>query len=291
MDASGTPHPRSGGRALRPFTRRRSGAQIVARQEVALPYEIRRFERGARAHLVVASGELDLHAAASMRETLSFLVALGRTHLVIDMSEATFIDSAMIGVLAGHIRQTAGGVGSLAVVCSNENILRTLEIAGIDRELQILSALSDAVVEKVATMPRIHEHSKFLPAPRTQTLMVAPDASQLALARGFAVAAARRAGLDSRQQYNLAVASNEAVANAIQHGRPCASGSIEMWVDEGRTALKVGVRNGGEFVLEPLPPDPLHEGGRGLRLMSRMVDEITVRRENAEVVVELSINR
>lgn len=265
---------------------RRCGAR-----RVRLPYEIRHGEKGSAAHLVVASGELDLHAATFMRETLSSLAAAGRTHLVIDMTGATFIDSAMIGVFAGYVRRMRGGAGSLTVVCADENVVRTLEIAGIDRELQILGSLSETVIEKAATLPRPHAHSRLLPAPQTRTLELSSHASELALARGFAIAGARRAGFDPRRQYNLAVATNEAVANAIQHGRPCAGGSIELWVDEGRAALTVGVRNGGDFVLAPFSPDPLSERGRGLRLMSRMVDAISVQSESAHVVVELSLHR
>jgi anti-anti-sigma factor len=226
-----------------------------------------------------------------MQETLGSLVAGGRTHLVIDMSGATFLDSAMISVLSGHVRAMRDGAGSLSVVCRNENILRTLEIAGIAHELQILDRLSRGAVQRVAALPRVHEQSKLLAAPRTQTLQLPPHPSELGFARGFAVAAARRVGLDPRQQYGLAAATNEAVANAIQHGEPGPNGSIEMWVEERRDGVTVGVRNGGEFVLDPLPPDPLREGGRGLRLMSQMVDAISVQRENDQIVVQLSIYR
>ncbi len=257
----------------------------------ALPYEIRHWETGPKSHVVLASGELDRDAAPSMRETLRALVVLGRTHLVIDMSAATFLDSAMISVLAAHLRETRGGVGSLAIVCANENILRTLEVGGIDREVQILRTLSDAAVEKVAMMPRVHEHSRVVTAPRTQSLRLRPEPSQLGLARGFAIAAARRAGLDPRRQYNLAVATNEAVANAIQHGLPCRNGSLEMWVEEGGRTLTVGVRSGGDFVLEPLSPDPLREGGRGLRLMGKMVDKISIEQETGHTVVRLCVDR
>src|SRR6476469_9552093 len=76
----------------------------MARSQTALPYEIRHWETGPKSHVVLASGELDRDAAPSMRETLRALVALGRTHLVIDMSDATFLGSAMISVLAGHLR-------------------------------------------------------------------------------------------------------------------------------------------------------------------------------------------
>ena len=155
----------------------RTRSTRCGRRTRALPYEIRHGESGAKAHLVVASGELDLHAAPFMRDTLSSLAAAGRAHLVIDMSEATFIDSAMIGVLAGHLRRTRGAGGSLAVVCSDENILRTFEVAGIDRELQILTALSETVIEKVATLPRPHEHSRLLPAPQRRELLLQPAPS------------------------------------------------------------------------------------------------------------------
>ena len=224
-----------------------------------------------------------------MRQTLAALAAAGHKHLVIEMSGATFVDSALIGVLAAHLRQTRAEGGSLTLACSNENVLRTLRIAGLEREVQIIGALSDAVLEKVATMPRPHPSSKLLAAPRTQTLKVLAHPSQLAFARGFVTAAARRAGLNPRQQYDLALATNEALANAIEHGIPNRDGSIELWVDERPASLTVGVRNRGEFVLEPLPPDPLPEGGRGLRLMGHMADKISVQHENGLTTVELSI--
>jgi anti-anti-sigma factor len=269
------------------------GTSIKARwaDPTPLRYEIRRWEAGPRENLILASGELDLDAAPAMRHALASLVALGRNHLVIDMSGATFVDSAMMGVLAGHVRQARGTGGSLTVVCSNENVLRTLQVAGLEREVQILGGLSDAVLERVTTMPRPHPSSKLLAAPRTQMLRLPPDPSQLAFARGFVTAAARRTGLDPRQQYNLALATNEALANAIEHGAPCRDGSIEMWVDERGSSLTVGVRNGGAFVLEPLPADPLYERGRGFRLMRHSVDGISLQHENEQTTVELSVAR
>jgi anti-sigma B factor antagonist len=265
--------------------------RVSSRDVTNPPYEIWHYESGAEAHVVVASGELDLHAAPFMRQTLSSLLAGGRAHLIIDMSGVTFIDSAMIGVLAHHLHQTREADGSLAVVCRSENVIRTLEVAGIAGELQILDTLSGRAVEKVAALPRLHKHSRLVAAPRTRTLELTPHASELAVARGFAVAAARRAGLDPRQQYDLAVATSEAVANAIQHGAPGSTKPIKVWVEGGRDSLTIGVLNGGDFVLEPLPPGPLHEGGRGLRLMSHLVDAISVKCANAQTVVELSLHR
>jgi anti-sigma B factor antagonist len=281
------------GRAARCAGRSRSEPRTEAwwTEPTTPRYEIRRWEAGPRAHLIVASGELDLDAAPAMRRTLASLTALGRDHLVIDMSAATFVDSAMIGVLVGHVRRVRSAGGSLTIACSNENVLRTFQVAGLEREVELVSGLSDAVLERVTTMPRPHPSSNLLAAPRTQMLKVLAHPSQLAFARGFVTAAARRAGLDPRKQYDLALAVNEALANAIEHGIPCRDGYIELWVHERRSSLTVGVRNRGEFVLEPLPPDPLPERGRGLRLMRHSVDRVSLQHENAQTTVELSILR
>jgi anti-anti-sigma factor len=293
---NGTTKPQAGralGRALRCVGRSRPASRDDAHWEDAATrgYEIRRWEAGPRAHLIVASGELDLNAAPAMRQALESLAASGRHHLVIDMSGATFVDSAMIGALSGHVRQARHTGGSLTVVCSDENVLRTLRIAGLEREVEVLARLSDAVLARVTTMPRPHPSSKLLAAPRTQTLKLVAHPSQLAFARGFVTAAGRRAGLDPRQQYDLALAANEALANAIEHGIPFRDGSIELWVEERRSSLTVGIRNRGAFVLEPLPPDPLYERGRGLRLMRHSVDKISLQHDNEETTVELSITR
>jgi anti-sigma B factor antagonist len=108
-------------------------------------YEVRSWEAGPQAHVVTASGELDLTAAPALRETLMRLSDLDRTDLVIDMSEATFVDSTIIGVLAGRLKVLQALRGSLTLVCGNENVLRTFEIAGISRLFTIHRSLTEAL--------------------------------------------------------------------------------------------------------------------------------------------------
>jgi anti-sigma regulatory factor (Ser/Thr protein kinase) len=177
------------------------------------------------------------------------------------------------------------------VVSANENVRRTFEIAGLERELEIHGKLSDSLVERTAVKARVHPQAKLLRAPGTLELRLPPDPSQLGRARGFASAAGRRFGLDPRERHDLMLAASEAVANAIEHGRPCRDDTIQMWVTERPDSLTVGVRDAGDFVLEPLPADPLPERGRGLRLMSKLVDEISLQRTNGHTEVELSVHR
>jgi anti-sigma B factor antagonist len=111
----------------------------------ALTYEVRHWEAGPQAHVVTASGELDLHAAPALRETMLQLIELGRTEVVVDMSEATFVDSTVIGVLTGRLRELREVDGSLSIVCRNPNVLRTFEIAGVARNFALYPTLQDAL--------------------------------------------------------------------------------------------------------------------------------------------------
>ena len=251
-------------------------------------YEIRDCEAGPESHVVVASGEIDLHAAPSLREMLEAASERKPRDLVLDMSGATFLDSAAIGVLAGHIR-TAGV--PLTVVCTNENVLRILEVSGMTRALTIRATVEEALEREAAPPPSEEPDLTQGCVPRRLELHVAPSASELARVRGFAAAAASRFGLDPRQRHGFTVAANEAVANAIQHGRPCEDESIHVWVTEDDDRLTLGVRDAGIFTLEPPSDDPLPECGRGLTMMSHLVDGMALSRMDGHTHVELSIQR
>jgi anti-sigma B factor antagonist len=108
-------------------------------------YEVRSWEAGPQAHVITASGELDLNAAPALRETLVRLTDLGRVDLIIDMSDATFVDSTVIGVLVGRLKALRQVDGSLGIVCQNENVLRTFEIGGVRRAFEIHATLTEAM--------------------------------------------------------------------------------------------------------------------------------------------------
>jgi anti-sigma B factor antagonist len=111
-----------------------------------LAYELRHWDAGpGRPHVVCASGELDLQAAPELRELLCRLTELGTRHFVVDLTEATFMDSTTIGVLNGRQRRLHLEGGSLALVCTNGFLLRTLEIAGMGRVFEIHATLAGAL--------------------------------------------------------------------------------------------------------------------------------------------------
>jgi anti-sigma B factor antagonist len=204
-------------------------------------YEIRDYAASPLTQVIVASGEIDLHAAPVLRETLASLAEQGRRHIVVDMSEASFVDSTAIGALAGHIRSTRDVEAALTVVCTNENVLRILEVSGIARALTIYDTVEVALERRPPLRPAEKAELTQGCVPRTLELQVAPRASELGRVRGFAAAAAFRFGLDPRERHDFMIAASEAVTNAIKHGQPCGDRTIHLWVTDEDGTLTLGV--------------------------------------------------
>jgi anti-sigma B factor antagonist len=100
-----------------------------------------------RAGIVAADGEIDLASTPRLREALSDHLAAGRTHLLINLCEVTFMDSTGLGVLVGAGKKATGLGGSLRIVCDNPRLLRLLAITGISRSLPVLSTVDEALVD------------------------------------------------------------------------------------------------------------------------------------------------
>ena len=88
------------------------------------------------------SGELDAYTVGAFREALSKLA--GEHHLLIDLSEVPFMDSAGLGALIGGIRRTRESGGDVAVACSRPTLTRLLHTTGFDRIVAVTESVDDA---------------------------------------------------------------------------------------------------------------------------------------------------
>jgi anti-sigma B factor antagonist len=71
--------------------------------------------------MVEVGGEIDLNSAPALRECLNQTIDAGSRRLVVDLRQASFIDSVGLGVLIGARRRLlahAGDDGSLQLVCA-----------------------------------------------------------------------------------------------------------------------------------------------------------------------------
>ena len=85
--------------------------------------------------IVTVEGELDMHAAARLRDVLKELETCGiARHLVIDLSLCSFIDSTGLGLLVAVQRRADS---RLDLVVTDPQILDLLEITALDRLFRI----------------------------------------------------------------------------------------------------------------------------------------------------------
>ena len=96
--------------------------------------------------VLAAGGEIDYAASPLLHERIARHIKAGTRHLIIDLSEATFIDSTAIGVLVGAVgslREACGG--TLAVVCMHENVLKIFEISGLQAAIAMYRTRGEAM--------------------------------------------------------------------------------------------------------------------------------------------------
>jgi len=94
--------------------------------------------------VLLLKGELDLAVGAELQRDVIDLLPTDEPRLVaIDLSEVTFIDSTVIGILAmAHKRATRNG-GRLAVLGASERVARVLEMTGLATVLDLRDSVQD----------------------------------------------------------------------------------------------------------------------------------------------------
>ena len=83
------------------------------------------------------------------------LIESGKKQIVVDLSKATFIDSTTLGVLVGGVKRLRPAGGSLALVCTDDNITKIFEITGLDRVFPIHSSREEALAAVTAPTDQV----------------------------------------------------------------------------------------------------------------------------------------
>ena len=104
----------------------------------------------AETHVIELGGEVDLYTAPEFKERLVQVIEDGKKQLVVDLSKATFIDSTTLGVLVGGVKRLRPSGGSLALVCTDQNISKIFEITGLDRVFPIHGSREEALASVAA---------------------------------------------------------------------------------------------------------------------------------------------
>jgi len=125
----------------------------------------------------------------------------------------------------------------------------------------------------------------------TAELRLPAHPTELGVAREFVERACVDFGLDADAAFDFVLAANEAVTNAIRHGRADDDGQILLVTLADGERLTLVVRDYGVFVMPPLESPPRLEGGRGMAMMRSLTDDFELLIDALGTTVRLSKDR
>jgi anti-sigma B factor antagonist len=95
--------------------------------------------------VVSVSGEVDVATAPRLREEIVRAVSQGATRILVDLEAVDFLDSMGLGVLVGALKRVKSHGGEMAIVCTNERLLRIFEITGLQQVFDVRNTVDDVV--------------------------------------------------------------------------------------------------------------------------------------------------
>jgi anti-sigma B factor antagonist len=72
-------------------------------------------------------------------------ISSGVEHVIVDLTDTTFVDSSSLGVLIGAHRRLKSRGGRLVVACNTEAIVRTFRITGLDGVFKLVDSVEAAL--------------------------------------------------------------------------------------------------------------------------------------------------
>src|SRR3954451_16785344 len=98
---------------------------------MAMAFAIEDRSIDADTHVVAVAGEIDLFTAPEFKQRVSAPIDEGRTHVVVDLTDTTFIASSSLGVLMGAHRRLRRVDGQLVIVCYRDAIEKPFRNTGL----------------------------------------------------------------------------------------------------------------------------------------------------------------
>jgi anti-sigma B factor antagonist len=88
--------------------------------------------------VLAVHGDLDVESGPALRDALlETMSAHPGSRLVVDLEAVDFVDSAGLGVLVGGRERARSQDGDLVLVATGRNVLRVLELTGLDRAFEV----------------------------------------------------------------------------------------------------------------------------------------------------------
>jgi anti-sigma B factor antagonist len=115
--------------------------------------------------IATVAGDMDTRTAETLRRDASMIIEQGSPHLVLDLSQVGFCDSAGLSALIGlwHAAQAVGGALRLANV--PDRLMRMLVLTGVDTILPVHATAAEAATTMTnSPSTSTSEHDSITPA-------------------------------------------------------------------------------------------------------------------------------
>ncbi|MEA2483709.1 MAG: anti-sigma factor antagonist [Thermoleophilaceae bacterium] len=96
--------------------------------------------------VVKVAGEIDMETGPAFRQGLLRALGAGRGGLIVDLSQATFLDSTALTSLVNafdDLRRQGGG--NLVIVATDPRMRALFDVARLDRDFRIFETRADAI--------------------------------------------------------------------------------------------------------------------------------------------------
>ena len=103
--------------------------------------------------IIKLEGEVDLYAAPELKDHVNGAIERGKNKLILDLSEATFIDSTTLGILVSGMKRLRPRGGMLAVLCPDPTMARIFDITGLNRMLSVHETIEEALADREQAGP------------------------------------------------------------------------------------------------------------------------------------------
>ena len=91
------------------------------------------------------TGEVDAYTAPQFREQMAEAEAQGPNGVILDLRKIVYMDSTGLGVMMGGAKRARERGACLAVICTNDHILRILRISGLVELIAVVSGEAEAL--------------------------------------------------------------------------------------------------------------------------------------------------
>ena len=100
-------------------------------------------------HVIEVAGDVDLYSAPELQEMTARAIDAGSRDLIVDLSRVTFLDSTGLGILVSTLNRLRRMRGTLALIVSDYDVERLLELSGLHGTFTIFRSRDEALAHAV----------------------------------------------------------------------------------------------------------------------------------------------